>query len=75
MRARLEAFALWLHPGKTRLIESAATRRSDAKGAPAGILDFTMICGKSQKRKFLVWRKSWRDRLQAKLTAVTEEPL
>ena len=36
-------------------------------------LGFTMICGKSRRGKFLLWRKSRRDRLQAKLVAVKEE--
>jgi hypothetical protein len=36
-------------------------------------LGFTMICGKSRRGKFLLWRKSRRDRLQAKLLAVKEE--
>jgi RNA-directed DNA polymerase len=79
MRARLEAFALSLHPDKTRLIEfgrhAAARRKRRGLGRPEtfNFLGFTMICGKSRKGKFLLWRKSRRDRLQAKLTAVAEE--
>ena len=32
-----------------------------------------MICGKSRRGKFLLWRKSRRDRLQAKLLVLKEE--
>ena len=73
MRARLEAFALSLHPDKTRLIEfgrhAAARRKRRGFGRPEtfDFLGFTLICGKSRKGKFLLWRKSRRDRLQTKL--------
>jgi RNA-directed DNA polymerase len=79
MRARLEEFALTLHPEKTRLIEfgrhAAARREKRGLGRPEtfNFLGFTMICGKSRRGKFLLWRKSRRDRLQAKLLAVKEE--
>jgi RNA-directed DNA polymerase len=79
MRARLEAFALSLHPDKTRLIEfgrHAAERRAQRGLGKPGTFDFlgfTSICGKSRRGKFLLWRKSRRDRLQAKLAAVREE--
>ena len=79
MRARLEAFALTLHPEKTRLIEfgrhAAAGRRTRGLGRPEtfNFLVFTMICGQSRRGRFLLWRKSRRDRLQAKLLAVKEE--
>jgi group II intron reverse transcriptase/maturase len=79
MRARLEEFALTLHPEKTRLIEfgrhAAAEREKRGLGKPEtfNFLGFTMICGKSRRGKFLLWRKSRRDRLQAKLLAVKEE--
>jgi RNA-directed DNA polymerase len=79
MRARLEEFALTLHPEKTRLIESgrrAAVRREKrglGKPETFSFLGFTLICGKSRRGKFLLWRKSRRDRLQAKLLVVKEE--
>ncbi len=79
MRARLEEFALTLHPEKTRLIEfgrrAAERRERRGLGRPEtfNFLGFTLICGKSRRGKFLLWRKSRRDRLQAKLLAVTEE--
>jgi len=78
MRARLEAFALSLHPEKTRLIEfgrhAAARREKQGLGRPEAFtfLGFTFICGKSRRGKFLLWRKSRRDRLQAKLLEVKE---
>ena len=52
MRARFEAFALSLHPGKTRLIEfgryAAARRERRGLGKPEtfNFLGFTFICGK-----------------------------
>jgi len=79
MRARLEEFALTLHSEKTRLIEfgrhAAVGREKRGLGRPEtfNFLGFTMICGKSRRGKFLLWRKSRRDRLQAKLLAVKEE--
>jgi RNA-directed DNA polymerase len=79
MRARLEEFALTLHPEKTRLIEfgrrAAARREKRGESRPEtfNFLGFTMICGKSRRGKYLLWWKSRRDRLQAKLLAVKEE--
>ena len=79
MRARFEAFALSLHPDKTRLIEfgrhAAANREQRGLGKPEtfDFLGFTFISGKSRQGKFLIHRKSRRDRVQAKLTAVKEE--
>jgi hypothetical protein len=79
MRARLDEFALTLHPEKTRLIEfgrrAAVRREKRGLGKPEtfNFLGFTLICGKSRRGKFLLWRKSRRDRLQAKLLAVREE--
>jgi group II intron reverse transcriptase/maturase len=79
MRARLEEFALTLHPEKTRLIEfgrhAAVRRERRGMGKPETFtfLGFTFICGKSRRGRFLLWRKSRRDRLQAKLLAVKEE--
>ena len=79
MRARLEEFALTLHSEKTRLIEfgrhAAVGREKRGLGRPEtfNFLGFTMICGKSRRGKFLLRRKSQRDRVQAKLLAVKEE--
>jgi RNA-directed DNA polymerase len=63
MRLRLEAFALSLHPDKTRLIEfgrHAAVRRAQrGLGQPEtfGFLGFTFICGQSRRDSFLLeWK-------------------
>jgi RNA-directed DNA polymerase len=79
LRARLEEFALSLHPDKTRLIEfgrHAADRRTRAglgKPETFKFLGFVFICGKTRRGKFLVHRKSRRDRMQAKLKEVKKE--
>ena len=79
MRARLEEFALALHPEKTRLIEfgrqAAARRARRGLGKPEtfSFLGFTFICGKARRGGFLLRRKSRRDRMQARLAAVKEE--
>ena len=79
LRARLEEFALSLHPDKTRLIEfgrHAADRRARAglgKPETFKFLGFLFICGKSRRGKFLVHRKSRRDRMRAKLQEVKKE--
>ena len=79
MRARLEEFALALHPEKTRLIEfgryAAENRKRRGLGKPEtfNILGFTFICGKSRRGKFLIKRKTRRDRMRAKLQAIKQE--
>ncbi|MGO1081339.1 group II intron reverse transcriptase/maturase [Inquilinus sp. CA228] len=78
MRERLEAFALSLHPDKTRLIEfgrhAAANRERRGLGKPEtfDFLGFTFICGRSRAGHFLVKRKTRRDRMRAKLQAVKQ---
>jgi len=79
MRERLEKFALSLHPDKTRLIEfgrHAANRRAQrglGKPETFNFLGFTLICGQSRRGKFLIKRKSRRDRVRAKLQAIKQE--
>ena len=79
MRLRLGEFALSLHPEKTRLIEfgrhAADERKRRGQGKPEtfNFLGFTFICGKSRSGKFLIKRKSRRDRRQAKLKEVKVE--
>jgi len=79
MRERLQEFALSLHPDKTRLIEfgrlAAANRKQRGLGKPEtfNFLGFTFICGKSRRGKFLVKRKTRRDRMRAKLRMIKEE--
>jgi RNA-directed DNA polymerase len=79
MRERLGEFALSLHPDKTRLIEfgrfAAANRKRRGFGKPEtfNFLGFTFICGKSRSGKFLIKRKTRRDRMRTKLQAIKQE--
>lgn len=79
MRDRLKEFSLSLHPDKTRLIEfgrhAAANRARRGLGKPETFkfLGFVLICGKSRNGRFLVTRKSRRDRMRTKLRAIKEE--
>jgi RNA-directed DNA polymerase len=79
LRARFEAFDLEVHPDKTRLIEfgrfAAERRRNRGLGKPETFtfLGFVHICGKSRNRGFLLWRKSRRDRMHAKLKTIKAE--
>jgi RNA-directed DNA polymerase len=78
MRERLQGFSLSLHPEKTRLIRFgrfATDKRAQlglGKPETFNFLGFTFICGKSLKGKFLVVRRSRRDRVRAKLQEITE---
>ena len=73
LRERLKAFALSLHPGKTRLVEfgrfAARDRQRRGLGKPESFtfLGFTHLCGQSRAGKFLLKRKSRRDRQASKL--------
>src|SRR5215813_10672359 len=79
LRARLEEFALALHPDKTRLIEfgrfAADRRKQRGLGKPETFkfLGFLFICGKSRRGEFLVHRKSRLDRMRTKLQEVKKE--
>ena len=79
MRKRLQEFALSLHPEKTRLIEfgrfAAAQRGKVGLGRPAtfNFLGFTFICSKSRRGKFVVKRRTRRDRMQARLQEIKGE--
>jgi RNA-directed DNA polymerase len=79
LRERMGKFALALHPEKTRLIEfgryAAANRRQRGLGKPEtfNFLGFTFICGTSRRGRFLIKRKSRRDRMRAKLQAIKQE--
>ena len=79
MRERLQEFSLSLHPEKTRLIEFgrfAATnraRRGLGKPETFNFLGFTFICGRNSRGKFLLCRKTRRDRMRAKLGEIKEE--
>jgi hypothetical protein len=79
MRERLQEYALRLHPDKTRLIEfgrfAAARRAQRGLGKPEtfDFLGFTFICGQSRRGKFLLKRKSRRDRMRAKLRDIKDQ--
>ena len=79
MRERFEAFALSLHPDKTRLIEfgrcAAVDRETRGLDKPEtfNFLGFTYICGRTRRGRFQLQRKTRRDRLRAKLREVKEE--
>jgi RNA-directed DNA polymerase len=79
MRARLQEFSLSLHPEKTRLIEFgrlAADRRAQrglGKPETFNFLGFTFICSQSRRGKFLLKRRTRRDRMRARLREIKEE--
>ena len=79
MRERLGAFALPLHPDKTRLIEfgrlAAVRRARRGLGKPEtfSFLGFTFICGRNSRGKFLLCRSTRSDRVRAKLREIKEE--
>jgi group II intron reverse transcriptase/maturase len=79
LHTRLQEFALALHPEKTRLIEfgrhAAESRKRRGLGKPEtfNFLGFTFMCGKSKRGKFLIWRKSRKDRMRAKVREVKTE--
>jgi group II intron reverse transcriptase/maturase len=79
LRERFAAFALLLHPGKTRLIEfgrhAAAERKKRGIGRPEtfAFLGFTFICGKSRRGAFQLQRKTRRDRMRTKLQEIKTE--
>ena len=79
MCKRFEEFALSLHPDKTRLIEfgrhAAARRAQRGLGKPETFkfLGFVFICARSRRGRFIVKRKSRRDRQRAKLKEIKEE--
>ena len=79
MRDRLQEFSLSLHPKKTRLIEfgrhAATNRKQRGLGKPEtfNFLGMSFICGKSRGGKFLLKRRTRRDRMQAKIKEVAGE--
>lgn len=74
LRERLRSFALELHPDKTRLIAFglfAADRRAERglDGHPEtfNFLGFTHICARTKSGKFLLARRTMRQRMRATL--------
>ncbi len=79
-RERLAKFGLELHPEKTRLIEfgrfAAQDREKRGEGKPETFtfLGFTHYCGKRRSNgAFIVWRKTAKKRMVAKLQAIKAE--
>jgi RNA-directed DNA polymerase len=71
-----EFSALFISYLLTRNIRRAAAnhkQRGLGKPGTFDFLGFTFICGKSRAGKFLIRRKSRRDRVRAKLTEIKEE--
>ena len=79
LRDRLAQFALTLHPDKTRLIQfgrrAAEERERAGLGKPEtfDFLGFTHICGRSRRGRFLLFRRTRRDRKRAKVREVKEQ--
>ena len=79
MRERLQKFSLSLHPDKTRLVEfgrfAADRRKRRGLGKPEtfNFLGLTFIAGKSLRGRFLLKRRSRRDRMKAKIKEVAGE--
>jgi len=79
-RERLAKFGLELHPEKTRLIEFGQfaernrQRRGEGKPETFTFLGFTHYCGKrGSNGSFIVWRKTAKKRMVAKLHALKAE--
>jgi RNA-directed DNA polymerase len=79
-RERLAQFGLELHAEKTRLIEfgrlAAQNRKQRGQGKPETFtfLGFTHYCGKRRKTgTFIVWRKTAKKRMTAKLRFIKAE--
>ena len=79
LRERLRKFSLELHPDKTRLLEfgryAASNRQDRGEGKPESFnfLGFTHICGKTTTGKFLIVRRTMRERMRRKLHEVKAE--
>ena len=79
LSARMERFALSLHPEKTRLIEfgrfAAENRKRRGLGRPEtfAFLGFLHICGRTRRGTFLLQRKTRSDRMRAKLNEIKSQ--
>ena len=77
-RERLAKFGLELHPEKTRLIEFGRRARKErlarGEGEPESFtfLGFTHTCGTNSRGNFVIWRRTQRKRLEAKLQQVKQ---
>jgi RNA-directed DNA polymerase len=78
LRERLAKFGLELHPDKTRLIEfgrfARANRRQRGEGEPESFtfLGFTHTCGTNSRGNCVIWRRTARKRLEAKLQQIKQ---
>jgi group II intron reverse transcriptase/maturase len=78
LRERLERFALQVHSEKTRIVEfgryAAERRERRGLGKPETFtfLGFVHICGTSSNGKYLLLRRTRRDRLRATLRSIKE---
>jgi RNA-directed DNA polymerase len=76
LNERMATYALSLHPEKTRLIEfgrfASEKRKHRGEGRPEtfAFLGFIHICGQTRKGRFLLTRKSRRDRMRNKLKEI-----
>ena len=76
---RMAKFGLELHPDKTRLIEfgrfAEANRHKRGEGEPEKFtfLGFTHHCGTNSRGQFIIWRRTERKRMEAKLQAVKQK--
>ena len=79
VQIRLQRFGLTLHPDKTRLLRfgrfAQTQNRKQGLGKPEtfDFLGFTHFCGVSRQGRFLIHRKTRRDRLHGKLKAISRE--
>jgi len=70
---RLERFGLAMHPEKTRRVDFRRPREDDRRGPPGGsfdLLGFRHYWGRSRRGRWVVQRKTCRDRLGRALRAV-----
>jgi group II intron reverse transcriptase/maturase len=79
LRERLRKFSLELHPDKTRILEfgryAASNRQEQGQGKPESFnfLGFTHLCGETGTEKFLIVRRTMRERMRRKLHEVKAE--
>jgi hypothetical protein len=81
LRARVQAFALELHPEKTRLIRfgrfarQQRAERDERRPETFNFLGFTHVCGENRRGNFTLVRRTMRTRMTAKLHEVKVELL
>lgn len=81
LKERMKKFGLELHEDKTRLIRFGRNARRDCKYLGLGkpktfdFLGFTHFCGTTRAGRFVIWRKTIRKRMIAKLKELRRELL